>query len=101
MPQENVDTFRRAWEALFSEGNPAVFRDLYDPDILLRIAPEVSPEPGTFVGAVRVEQWFQDFFSIFGSDLQAELIELIDAGDSVVSLYRLTGRGHGSGIEVA
>src|SRR5581483_146519 len=33
-------------------------------------------------------------------ELSAEPVELLDAGDSVVALVHMTGRGRGSGVEV-
>ena len=100
MSQENVETIRQAFEA-YNSGDPSVFLDLYDPEIILCVSPAASTEPGTFVGAERVEQWFQNFFSAFGRTFHIEVLELVEAGDSVVSIHRQTGRGHRSGIEVA
>jgi hypothetical protein len=54
---------------------------------VLRVAPEVSPEPGTFLFAARVEQWFQEFFSAFVRSFRVDVLELIEAGDSVVSVH--------------
>ena len=38
MSQKNVETIRQAFEA-YKSGDPSVFLDLYDPDIVLRISP--------------------------------------------------------------
>ena len=99
MSQENVDTVRRGFEA-FNEGNPRVFLDLYDADIVLRVAPDVAAEPGTLLGAARVERWFQEFFATFGRSARIDVFELIEAGDSVISVHTGTARGRLSGARV-
>ena len=47
MSQENVEIVRAAFEA-WNAGDMDAFRDVYDPDAILRI-PEGWPEPGPYV----------------------------------------------------
>lgn len=100
MSQENlVDLLRRAYDA-FNAGDPSVWLGLYDPDIVLRAAPNVSVEPGTVLGAEAVERWWTDFFRPFGKSFQVEVFDMIEAGDSVVVMQRNVARGRASGVEV-
>jgi ketosteroid isomerase-like protein len=45
-----------------------------------------------------VERFFIDWLGTW-QDLEIEYFELIDAGDSVVSVFRWRGRGKASGVE--
>ena len=48
MSQENVELLSRAYAA-FNEGDPSVFLERYDADIVLWVSPS-SPERGCFLG---------------------------------------------------
>jgi ketosteroid isomerase-like protein len=98
MSQENVETIRHAFEA-YNGGDPSVFLDLYDPDIVLRVATGFV-ESGTYHGAEEVEHWYRRWFASFGESYRFTLGELIDAGDSVVAIHDARGRGRQSGAEV-
>jgi ketosteroid isomerase-like protein len=98
MSQENVETIRRAFDA-YNRGDPSVFLDLYDPDIVLRISPPFI-ESGTYHGAADVEHWYRRWFASFGESYRMTLRELIDAGDSVVAIYDAGARGRRSGVQV-
>jgi ketosteroid isomerase-like protein len=57
------------------------------------------PEPGPYRSREEVRTWMSQFREAWG-ELSAEPVELIDAGDSVVALVHMSGRGRGSGLEV-
>jgi ketosteroid isomerase-like protein len=57
------------------------------------------PEPGPYRGRGQVERWMDQFREAWG-ELSAEPVELLDAGESVVALVHMKGRGRGSGVEV-
>jgi len=99
MSQENVETIRHAFEA-YNRGDPSVFLDLYDPDIVLRVSMVATVESGTYHGAEAVEHFYRRFFATFGKSYRVTLIELIDAGDSVVAIHDARARGRQSGAEV-
>jgi ketosteroid isomerase-like protein len=99
MSQDNVDLLRRATEAR-NAGDPSVWVGLCDPDIVLVVAPMTGPEPGTYVGAAAVVQWYTDFFRPFGRSFHVELLETIAVGDSVIVVQRYVARGRSSGAEV-
>lgn len=59
MTQDNVELVRRAYEA-FNAGDPSVWLGLYDPDIVLVVAPngfrnrERMSEPRQWSGGTRI-----------------------------------------------
>jgi ketosteroid isomerase-like protein len=96
MSQENVETIRRANEALKRGDRDAALAD-YHPDVVwndLAHAPD-SPETVHGLPALRTiwDQWEQAFDD-FGADIE----ELIDAGRYVVAPTRWHARGKGSGV---
>jgi ketosteroid isomerase-like protein len=96
MSQENVEWVRRSHEHFgrtgepFLEGiDPAV--EVYDHDI-----PDAS---NPYRGVDGILKWLADFAESWDSyELQIERI--VDAGDQVVSLFRITAVGAGSGVAV-
>ena len=99
MSQENVAVVRRATEAL-NAGNPRAFLDLYDADILLRVTAESFISPGTVVGAAAVERFFDDFYTTFSRGFRSDIVEAIDAGESVIVLNKSTVEGRLSKAKV-
>jgi ketosteroid isomerase-like protein len=98
MSQDNVETIRRANEALNRGDRDAALAD-YHPDIEwndLAHAPD-SPETVRGLGALRNiwDQWEQAFDD-FGADIE----EFIDAGCHVVAITRWHALGKGSGISI-
>jgi ketosteroid isomerase-like protein len=95
--QENVDVVRRIYAVWAKEGSP-VRSGLLDPDIEW-VNPPDAVEHGThrgldaFAGAVDA---VSDTFEGVGVDID----EILDAGDRVVVLATLRGRGRGSGADV-
>jgi ketosteroid isomerase-like protein len=99
MSQENVEIIRQAFEA-FNEGNYSVFLNLYDPDIVCVVPQGGDMEAGAFHGAEEVERYYRRWFTAFGETSRFEIAELIEAGDSVIAIYREKARGRLSGAEV-
>ena len=99
MPGGNTEIIQRAWDA-FNEGDPSLWLDRYDPDVVLRVAPGGAVEPGTFVGAERVQRWFQELFDVFGRSYHVDIVDLTDVGDSVLCATKTRARGRQSGAEV-
>jgi ketosteroid isomerase-like protein len=98
MSQENVELLRRAYQA-FNDGDPSIFLEHYDPDIVLWIGPH-SLEAGTVLGATAVEKWFAEYFAPFGGSLRIEIEDLVEVGDSVVVFTNDRAQGRRSGVEV-
>src|SRR5262249_16983951 len=98
MSRENLERSRRYYEAWNSGDMPAVM-DAMAPDVEWHGHPNL-PEPGPYHDRDDVERWMRQFREAWG-ELNAEPVELLDADDSVVALIHMTGRGRGSGVEVA
>jgi ketosteroid isomerase-like protein len=96
MSQENVDWVRRSYEHFARTGEPHLDRidpavEVYDHDI-----PDAS---NPYCGPDGIRKWLADFAESWDSyELQIERI--IEAGDQVVSLFRVKAIGAGSGVTV-
>jgi ketosteroid isomerase-like protein len=95
--RENVELVRRFYEA-WNGGDLDLVVAGFAPEIEWHGHPRL-PEPGPYRGPEQVERWMEQFREAWG-ELSAEPVELLDAGDSVVALVHMTGRGRGSGVEV-
>ena len=98
--RRRTSMLRRAYEA-FNEGDPSVFLEHYDPEILLWVSPGHSLESGCFVGASAVERCFTEFIAAFGGSFRVEAEEFIEVGDSVIVLTTERAQGRRSGAEVS
>jgi ketosteroid isomerase-like protein len=97
MSQENVDVVNRITDAWRTEGTPLP-SGLLDPEIEW-VNPPDAVERGTRKG---IEEFaaaadaVTDSFEGLGIDVD----EMLDAGDRVIVIARLSGRGRGSGADV-
>lgn len=97
MSQENVDAVRRIYAIWQNEGSP-VPSGLLDPEIEW-VNPPDAVERGTRKG---IEE-FTTAVSAVGDTFEGvgvDIDEILDAGDRVVVLATLHGRGRGSGADV-
>jgi ketosteroid isomerase-like protein len=95
MSQENVEIVANLVDA-WNRGDVDGFLRLFDVDCEVIFPPEV-PEPGPFRGHAQLREWAEGFLAAWESHT-AEIVELIEKGDSAVAVLRLVGRGMGSGI---
>jgi ketosteroid isomerase-like protein len=98
MASHNVEVVRNMLEAYASGGVDAVLPFIHD-DFHGEVPPEVSAEPDSYDGPDGVRRYF-DLFAEVIDDLAFEPYEFIEAGDRVMTVSRLRGRGKGSGIPV-
>ena len=96
MSQENVDIVRALWET-FNETKAPVL-DAVHSDVKWHTRADL-PDSDTYHGHDGVAKLASDWVGAF-EDLRVEPEELIDAGDRVVAVLRLTGRVKGSGQQV-
>jgi ketosteroid isomerase-like protein len=94
MSQENVEIARRIWEErlMFDDQSGVLDTDfeVHDHDL---------PDAPVGLGRVGFERWTQAWNEAWQSwDIENE--KYIDAGEQVVVLTRLRGRGKGSGVQV-
>jgi uncharacterized protein len=97
LAQENLELVRRlyaAWSGGDLEGATSAFAQ----DVEWHGHPRL-PEPGPYDSREEVLRWMEGFREAWG-ELAADPVELIDAGDNVVALVHMSGRGRGSGAEV-
>ena len=95
MSQGNVAVVKAVFEA-WNAGDMDAFRDLYDPDVILR-ALEGWPEPGPFVGREAVMREFEQMRETWDADALEPISDFIDAADRIV--VRFIWRGAGQGPE--
>jgi ketosteroid isomerase-like protein len=107
MSQENVEIVRHAYEAwealrwdLEASDRVELERalDLIDPDIVVDATRNVF-NPATYVGTKGLRQMQADTAEVW-EEVRTEGLAFLDAGDRVVVLGRLVGKGKGSGLEV-
>jgi ketosteroid isomerase-like protein len=79
MSEENVEVVR-AFVDTWNSGDMAGVRDLYDPDVIMRVAPD-WPEPGPFVGRDAVMQQVSEARGAFDNDWAEIVGEPLAAGD--------------------
>jgi ketosteroid isomerase-like protein len=94
---DNVELVRRHYED-WNRGDIAAVIGAFAPDVEWHGHPRL-PEPGPYRGRADVERWMGQFREAWGQ-LEARPVELLDAGDSVIALVHMSGRGRGSGVEV-
>jgi ketosteroid isomerase-like protein len=97
MSQENVEIVDRLVEA-WNRGDLEAILALFDPDCDVIFRRDV-PEPGPFHGHAELREWAEGFLAAWESH-RAEVVELMEAEDTVVAMLHLVGRGSGSGIEM-
>ena len=96
MSQQNVEIVREAWEASERHDNEAVFA-FYDADV------EIQGFHGLGVGVYRglggVREFWRDWSTSWSAS-GSEVEEWIDAGDDVIAVMHMWGRGKRSGAPV-
>ena len=97
MSQENVDIVRGAWEAAERHDNEAVF-PLYDADVEIQGLID-GLEDSVYRGLGGVREFWRDWSATW-SESGSEVEEWLDAGDDVIAVMQLWGRGRRSGARV-
>jgi uncharacterized protein len=97
MSQENVEIVRSALGAWAPEERERVLT-LADPEIVIDATRNVF-NPGTYAGIDGVRRMLVSMDETW-ERMRVEPKEFIDAGDQVVVIGRLIGKGRGSGVEV-
>ena len=93
MSQENVEVARAVFAA-WNTGDMDALRELYDPDVIVRMA-ENWPEPGPYVGREAVMRQWGQIRDAWDSDALEPIGDFIDAADRVVVRHSYRGAGHG------
>jgi ketosteroid isomerase-like protein len=93
MSQENLEVARAMFEAN-SAGDTDAFRELHDPDVIMR-TPKGWPESEPAVGREAVMRQFEQLRETFDAPSVRPISDFIDAGDRVVVRVAYHGEGHG------
>jgi ketosteroid isomerase-like protein len=97
MSEENVEIVRDMTNR-FATGDRESWREVFAEDVIWDTSSTTIPQAGVYEGHSGVERFFIDWLGTWENPL-LETLELLDAGDSVISIFRWTGRGRASGVE--
>jgi uncharacterized protein len=98
MSQENVEIVRATYLALNRRDLDAFLDEYLTDDIDFRAAEGAPDDHGPIQGKDALRAFAQDWFDTF-DDFRVEPVELIDAGEDVVAVVRVSGRAKLSGVE--
>ena len=94
MSRENIEVVRALFDA-WNAGDMDAYRELYDPDAIMRMAQD-WPEPGPYVGREAIMREFEQLRQTWdGRDTAEPIGDLIDVGDRVAVRHIWRGAGHG------
>jgi ketosteroid isomerase-like protein len=96
MSRHDVEVVRASFAA-WNRGSEAL-REVLHPNIEWRAIEGAPDDVGPMEGLDALQAYAQDWFDHF-DNLRLEPEELIDVGDRVVAVQRLSGRARESGIE--
>jgi ketosteroid isomerase-like protein len=94
--QENVEVVRQAHDRFAKTGEP--MWESLDPDVEI-FDHDIPDASNPYKGAEGVAQWLSDFAQSW-DHYELEVERLVDAGDRVLSLFRIRAVGAGSGVPV-
>jgi ketosteroid isomerase-like protein len=98
MTASNVEVVKRLFES-FAEGGIEPALAVLSEDVVIEIPPDLSAEPDNYHGHDGVRRYFAGFDGMI-EEVRYEALELIPAGEHVLTKIRLAGRGVSSGLEV-
>jgi len=98
MPPDNVDAVRRLFD-YWEKGEWQASAELFDPDFEAVFSAKAFPDPGSYRGARSTLDAWRHWLEAW-EEFSLELEDTIEAGNGVVALNRLRGRGKASGVPV-
>jgi uncharacterized protein len=98
MSQENVEIVKE-FTLVFEQGDRDQWRHYFDPDVVWDTSASKMPQAGVYLGHQGVERFFRDWLGTW-RDFGVTTLEYIDAGDSVVIVFRQSGTGRSSGVRI-
>jgi ketosteroid isomerase-like protein len=97
MSKENVEIVRDM-TTRFAAGDRESWREVIAEDVIWDLSATTSTEARVYEGHSGVERFFIDWLGTWENPT-VEHLEMIDAGDSVLVVFRWTARGKASGVE--
>ncbi len=98
MSQEHLEVVRRVY-ADWERGQWAASGDLFDPGLEVVFSASAFPDAGIYHGGRETLDAWGRWLDAW-EEFSLELEDVIDAGDEIVALQRLRGRGKESGVTV-
>jgi ketosteroid isomerase-like protein len=98
MSRENVEIVKEFMQR-FDKGDRDEWREYFDPDVVWDTSASNMPSAGVFHGHEGVERFFRDWLGTW-RDYEMTTREYLDAGDSVVIVFRQRGTGRESGVQI-
>ncbi len=102
MSRENVEIVRRIYEAVARRDSETVL-SYYDPrvewDHTYGPVRELMGGPAVYHGHEGIREWSREWYEAW-ENIEADVEELVDAGDQVIGVLTYRGRGRQSGVEV-
>ena len=98
MSQENVEVVKE-FTRLFEEGDRESWREYFAADVVWDTSPTSMPGAGVSHGHEGMERFFRDWLGTW-TDYEIAAREFVDAGDSVVIVFRQRGTGRESGVQI-
>jgi ketosteroid isomerase-like protein len=101
MSQENVEVVRRVYEAAANRDSANIL-SLYDPEVEIDVSrTHGAVMQGLYRGTEHegLRKWSREWHEAW-EQVEYEVEDLIDAGDAVISIITVRGRGRGSGANV-
>lgn len=99
MSQETVDIVRRLYDAAARRDSEAILA-LYDPEVEWDVSrTHAAVMEGLYRGHDGLRAWAREWYDAW-ENLEYDVAELIDAGDEVISVVSVRGRGRTSRAEV-
>jgi ketosteroid isomerase-like protein len=100
MSQENVEVFKRAFDAINRRDADALLSEL-DPEVEWHsaILMAMGGTQTVYRGHEGVREWLRDLYETL-SEFQAEYAEIRDLGDRTVAIGRVRARGKASEAEI-
>jgi ketosteroid isomerase-like protein len=98
VPQSKVEMVRRLF-GYWERGEWPASAELFDPDFEAVFSGTAFPDPGSYRGGRSTLAAWQRWLDAW-DEFSMELEETVPAGERVVALNRLRGRGRASGVAV-
>ena len=100
MSEESVGAVRKVFAA-FNQHDPDLLVGSLAEDCIADWSASIGPDKGVYRGRAEVRAFYEGLLSAW-ADVRWEPLEMLELdGARVLSVNRLSGRGRGSGVEVA
>jgi ketosteroid isomerase-like protein len=99
MSQENVEEVVRAANEAWNAGDLNALREVYDPNIVVRVVRE-WPEQGPFIGIEAVIRQWERQREAYDAQTLEEISEIVVVGNRATSRIRWRGSGQGPGFDL-